>query len=103
MRRALLDKVLSGQEPLICLDSKVVPLLQELRKEDLIFCSPQQENLEDLQKQVKQILILNYYAPEDRNTDLHYVAGLVDPETMAFQAKALIMTASEEVEGLAYL
>ena len=103
LRRALLDKVLSGQEPLICLDSKVVPLLQELRKEDLIFCSPQQENLEDLQKQVKQILILNYYAPEDRNTDLHYVAGLVDPETMAFQAKALIMTASEEVEGLAYL
>ena len=35
LRRALFDKALSGQEPLICLDSKVVPLLQELGKEDL--------------------------------------------------------------------
>ena len=103
LRRALFDKALSGQEPLICLDSKVVPLLQELGKEDLIFCSPHQENLGDLQKQVKQILILNYYAPEDRKADLHYVAGLVDPGTITFQTKALIMTASEEVESLAYL
>ena len=103
LRRALFDKALSGQEPLICLDSKVVPLLQELGKEDLIFCSPHQENLGDLQKQVKQIFILNYYDPEDRKADLHYVAGLVDPGTITFQTKALIMTASEEVESLAYL
>ena len=69
----------------------------------LDFCSPHQENLSDLQKQVKQNIHLEFYDPEDRKADLHYVAGLVDPGTITFQTKALIMTASEEVESLAYL
>ena len=82
------------------MDPNLLPLLQAER---LVYCSGSHDNLEYLQNQVSHILITNYYPQEERRSGLIYLAGAEQEGNQPFVAQAMVMTASENIEGLAGL
>ena len=82
------------------MDSNLLPLLQAER---LVYCSASHDGLEHIQNQVSHILITNYYPQEERRPGLIYLAGAEQEEAKTFTPQAMVMTASENIEGLAGL
>ena len=96
----VLGQILKSDETIICMDPNLLPLLQAER---LVYCSASHDGLEYLQNQVSHILITNYYPQEERRSGLIYLAGAEQEGNQPFVPQAMVMTASENIEGLAGL
>lgn len=96
----VLGQVLKSDEAIICMDPNLLSLLQAER---LVYCSASHDGLEHIQNQVSHTLIANYYPQEERRSGLIYLAGAEQEGNQTFVAQAMVMTASENIEGLASL
>ena len=61
------------------------------------------DGLEFIQNQVNHVLITNYYPQEERKSGMIYLAGAEQDGSQTFVPQAMVMTASENIEGLADL
>ena len=96
----VLGQVLKSDETIICMDHNFLPLLQAER---LVYCSGSHDGLEHIQNQVSHTLVANYYPQEERRSGLIYLAGAEQEGNQPFVPQAMVMTASENIEGLAGL
>ena len=67
------------------------------------MCTSTVADLEEIKEQVDQILVLEAAYLREEIEGYTSLSGLVDVDQEKFQPEALVMTASQEVEGLANL
>ena len=103
LTKVVLNQILKSDEAIICMDSNLIPILQLQQPNRLVYCSTSHDGLEHIQNQVSHILIANYYPQEERRSGLIYLAGAEQEESKTFTPQAMVMTASENIEGLAGL
>lgn len=103
LTKAVMTQIFKSDEPIICMDSTLLSILQLQKPNRLVYCSGSHDNLEYLQNQVSHILITNYYPQEERRSGLIYLAGAEQEGNQPFVPQAMVMTASENIEGLASL
>lgn len=103
LTKAVMTQIFKSDEPIICMDSTLLPILQLQKPNRLVYCSASHDGLEHIQNQVSHTLIANYYPQEERRSGLIYLAGAEQEGNQPFVAQAMVMTASENIEGLAGL
>ncbi|WP_314675835.1 accessory Sec system glycosyltransferase GtfB [uncultured Streptococcus sp.] len=103
LTKAVLTQILKSDEPIICMDSNLIPILQLQHPNRLVYCSASHDGLEHIQNQVSHTLIADYYPQEERRPNLIYLAGAEQEGAKTFTPQAMVMTASENIEGLADL
>lgn len=103
LTKAVMTQIFKSDEPIICMDSTLPPILQLQKPNRLVYCSASHDGLEHIQNQVSHILITNYYPQDERRSGLIYLAGAEQEGNQPLVAQAMVMTASENIEGLAGL
>ena len=103
LTKAVMTQIFKSDEPVICMDSTLLSILQLQKPNRLVYCSASHDGLEHIQNQVSHTLIANYYPQEERRSGLIYLAGAEQEGNQPFVAQAMVMTASENIEGLAGL
>jgi hypothetical protein len=103
LTKVVLNQILKSDEAIICMDSNLIPILQTLNANRLVYCSDSHDGLEFIQSQVNHVLITNYYPQEERLSGMIYLAGAKQEGSQTFVPQAMVMTASENIEGLADL
>ena len=81
------------------MDSNLIPTLQTLNVNRLIYCSDSHDGLEFIQNQVNHVLITNYYPQEERKSGMIYLAGAEQEGSQTFVPQAMVMTASKILRG----
>ena len=103
LQRAVLEQVLPEDEAILLLDKALLDVVKKIPKERLAYCARYAHNLDEIKEQVSQILLVEDGLLSEKKEGITALSGLVDVEQESFQPEALIMTASQEVEGLADL
>ena len=103
LQRAVLKQVLPEKEAILLMDQSLLAFVKELPKERLALCTSTGADLEGIKEQVEQILVLEAAHLREKKEGYTSLSGLVNVDQEKFQPEALVMTASQEVEGLADL
>ena len=103
LQRAVLKQVLQDNEAILLMDQSLLAFVKEMPKERLALCTSTGAELEEIKEQVEQILVLEDAHLGDKKEGYTSLSGFVDVDQEKFQQEALVMTASQEVEGLADL
>ena len=103
LQKAVLKQVLPKNEAILLMDQSLLDFVKEIPKERLALCTSTVANLEEIKEQVDQILVLEAAYLREEIEGYTSLSGLVDVDQEKLQPEALIMTASQEVEGLADL
>ena len=100
LQKAVLKQVLPKNEAILLMDQSLLDFVKEIPKERLALCTSTVANLEEIKEQVDQILVLEAAYLREEIEGYTSLSGLVDVDQEKLQPEALIMTASQEVEGL---
>ena len=103
LQRAVLKQVLPEDEAILLMDQSLLAFVKEIPKERLAYCAREAHALDEIKEQVDQILVLEAAHLGDKKEGYTSLSGLVDVDQEKFQPEVLVMTASQEVEGLADL
>lgn len=103
LHRAVLRQVLPENEAILLMDKTLLDVVKEIPKERLAYCAREAHALDEIKEHVGQILLLEDGILSEKKDGITALSGLVDVDQEKFQPEALIMTASQEVEGLADL
>lgn len=103
LQRAVLEQVLPEDEAVLLMDKALLDVVKEIPKERLAYCASNAHDLDEIKEQVSQILLVEDGLLREKKDGITVLSGLVDVEQESFQPEALVMTASQEVEGLSSL
>lgn len=103
LHRAVLRQVLPENEAILLMDKTLLDVVKEIPKERLAYCAREAHALDEIKEHVGQILLVEDGILSEKKDGITALSGLVDVDQEKFQPEALIMTASQEVEGLADL
>lgn len=103
LQRAVLEQVLPEDEAILLMDQSLLAFVKEIPKERLAYCAREAHALDEIKEQVGQILLVEDGLFSEKKDGITALSGLVDVEQESFQPEALVMTASQEVEGLSSL
>ena len=103
LQRVVLKQLLPENEAILLLDKTLLDVVKEIPKERLAYCARETHDLDEIKEHVDQILLLEDGLLSGRKDGITVLSGLVDVEQESFQPEALVMTASQEVEGLSNL
>ena len=103
LQRAVLEQVLPEDEAVLLMDKALLDVVKEIPKERLAYCANDARDLDEIKEQVSQILLVEDGLLREKKDGITALSGLVDVEQESFQPEALVMTASQEVEGLSRL
>ena len=103
LQRAVLEQVLPEDEAVLLLDKAFLDVVKKIPKERLAYCASDAHDLDEIKEQVSQILLVEDGLLREKKDGITVLSGLVDVEQESFQPEALVMTASQEVEGLSSL
>ena len=103
LQKAVLKQVLPEDEAILLMDQSLLAFVKEIPKERLAYCAREAHALDEIKEQVGQILLVEDGILSEKKDGITALSGLVDVEQESFQPEALIMTASQEVEGLSSL
>ena len=103
LQRAVLEQVLPEDEAVLLMDKALLDVVKEKPKERLAYCASDAHDLDEIKEQVSQILLVEDGLLSEKIDGITVLSGLVDVEQESFQPEALVMTASQEVEGLSSL
>lgn len=103
LQRAVLKQVLPDNEAILLMDKTLLDVVKEIPKERLAYCASNAHDLDEIKEQVSQILLVEDGLLRENKDGITALSGLVDVEQESFQPEALVMTASQEVEGLSSL
>ena len=103
LQRAVLKQVLPEDEAILLMDKTLLDVVKEIPKERLAYCAREAHVLDEIKEQVGQILLVEAGILSEKKDGITALSGLVDVDQEKFQPEALVMTASQEVEGLSSL
>ncbi len=103
LQRAVLEQVLPEDEAVLLMDKALLDVVKEKPKERLAYCASDANDLDEIKEQVSQILLVEDGLLREKKDGITALSGFVDVEQESFQPEALVMTASQEVEGLSSL
>ena len=103
LQRAVLEQVLPEDEAVLLMDKSFLDVVKEIPKERLVYCASNAHDLDEIKEQVSQILLVEDGLLSEKIDGITVLSGLVDVEQESFQPEAMVMTASQEVEGLSSL
>ena len=103
LQKAVLKQVLPEDEAILLMDKTLLDVVKEIPKERLAYCAREAHDLDEIKEQVGQILLVEDGILSEKKDGITALSGLVDVEQEKFQLEALVMTASQEVEGLSSL
>lgn len=103
LQRAVLKQVLPEDEAILLMDKSLLDVVKEIPKERLAYCAHEAHALDEVKEHVGQILLVEDGSLSEKKDGITALSGLVDVEQEKFQPEALVMTASQEVEGLSSL
>ena len=103
LQRAVLEQVFPEDEAILLLDKAFLDVVKKIPKERLAYCASDAHDLDEIKEQVSQILLVEDGLLREKKDGITALSGLVDVEQESFQPEALVMTASQEVEGLSRL
>ena len=103
MQRTVLEQLLPDDEAILLLDKSLLEVVKKIPKERLAYCARDAHDLDEIKEQVSQILLVEDGLLREEKDGITALSGLVDVEQESFQPEALVMTASQEVEGLSSL
>ena len=103
LQKAVLKQVLPEDEAILLMDQSLLAFVKEIPKERLAYCARKAHALDEIKEHVGQILLVEDGLLSEKKDGITALSGLVDVDQEKFQPEALIMTASQEVEGLADL
>lgn len=103
LQKAVLKQVLPEDEAILLMDKTLLDVVKEIPKERLAYCAREAHDLDEIKEQVGQILLVEDGILSEKKDGITALSGLVDVDQEKFQPEALVMTASQEVEGLADL
>ena len=103
IQKAVLKQVLPEDEAILLIDQSLLAFVKEIPKERLAYCAREAHALDEIKEQVGQILLVEDGILSEKKDGITALSGLVDVEQESFQPEALVMTASQEVEGLSSL
>ena len=103
LQRAVLKQVLPEDEAILLMDKTLLDVVKEIPKERLAYCAREAHALDEIKEHVGQILLVEDGILSEKKDGITALSGLVDVEQEKFQPEALVMTASQEVEGLSSL
>lgn len=103
LQRAVLKQVLPEKEAILLMNQSLLAFVKEIPKERLALCTSTGDDLEGIKEQVEQILVLEDAHLGEKKEGYTSLSGFVDVDQEKFQPETLVMTASQEVEGLADL
>ena len=103
LQRAVLEQVLPEDEAVLLMDKALLDVVTEIPKERLAYCANDAHELDEIKEQVSQILLVEDGLLSEKIDGITALSGFVDVEQESFQPEALVMTASQEVEGLSSL
>lgn len=84
LTKVVLNQILKSDEAIICMDFNLIPILQTLNADRLVYCSDSHDGLEFIQSQVNHVLITNYYPQEERLSGMIYLAGAKQEGSQTF-------------------
>ena len=103
LQKAVLKQVLPEDEAILLMDQSLLAFVKEIPKERLAYCAREAHALDEIKEHVGQILLVEDGILSEKKDGITALSGLVDVEQESFQPEALVMTASQEVEGLSSL
>lgn len=103
LQRAVLEQLLPEDEAILLLDKSLLDAVKKIPKERLAYCARDAHDLDEVKERVSQILLVEDGFLGENKDGITVLTGLVDVEQESFQPEALVMTASQEVEGLSSL
>lgn len=103
LQRAVLEQVFPEDEAILLLDKAFLDVVKKIPKERLAYCASDAHDLDEIKEQVSQILLVEDGLLREKKDGITALSGLVDVEQESFQPEAMVMTASQEVEGLSSL
>lgn len=103
LQKAVLKQVLPEDEAILLMDKALLDVVKEIPKERLAYCAREAHALDEIKEQVGQILLVEDGLLSEKKDGITALSGLVDVDQEKFQPEALVMTASQEVEGLSSL
>jgi len=103
LQKAVLKQVLPEDEAILLMDQSLLAFVKKIPKERLAYCAREAHALDEIKEHVGQILLVEDGLLREKKAGITALLGLVDVEQESFQPEALVMTASQEVEGLADL
>ena len=103
LQRAVLEQVLPEDEAVLLMDKALLDVVKEKPKERLAYCASDAHDPDEIKEQVSQILLVEDSLLREKTDGITALSGFVDVEQESFQPEALVMTASQEVEGLSSL
>ena len=103
LQRAVLEQLLPEDEVILLMDKALLDVVKEIPKERLAYCAREAHTLDEIKEHVGQILLVEDGILSEKKDGITALSGLVDVEQEKFQPEALVMTASQEVEGLSSL
>ena len=103
LQKAVLKQVLPEDEAILLMDQSLLAFVKEIPKERLAYCAREAHALDEIKEQVGQILLVEDGILSEKKDGITALSGLVDVDQEKFQPEALVMTASQEVEGLSSL
>lgn len=103
LQRAVLEQLLPQDEAILLMDKALLDVVKEIPKERLAYCASEAHALDEIKEHVGQILLVEAGLLSEKKDGITALSGLVDVVQEKFQPEALVMTASQEVEGLANL
>ena len=103
LQKAVLKQVLPEDEAILLMDKTLLDVVKEIPKERLAYCAREAHVLDEIKEQVGQILLVEAGILSEKKDGITALSGLVDVDQEKFQPEALVMTASQEVEGLSSL
>lgn len=103
LQRAVLEQLLPEDEAILLLDKSLLDVVKEIPKERLAYCARDAHDLDEIKERVGQILLVEDGFLGEEKDGITVLSGMVDVEQESFQPEALVMTASQEVEGLSSL
>ena len=103
LQKAVLKQVLPEDEAILLMDKALLDVVKEIPKERLAYCAREAHALDEIKEQVGQILLVEDGILSEKKDGITALSGLVDVDQEKFQPEALVMTASQEVEGLSSL
>ena len=103
LQRAVLEQLLPEDEAILLLDKSLLDVVKKIPKERLAYCASDAHDLDEIKERVSQILLVKDGFLGEKKDGITVLSGMVDVEQESFQPEALVMTASQEVEGLSSL
>ncbi|KXT74718.1 hypothetical protein STRDD10_00747 [Streptococcus sp. DD10] len=98
--QSALNLAFKNEDLVICMDPNLVSQLDPMEAGRLLLCVTSHDQLDDFKDKVAGIIISGDVPLKERREEFLYLTGAAIEPEVSFKAQAMVMTNSENIEGL---